>query len=141
MLQDRSDAEDVFQESALRAWRRLGNLRSGSPFQPWFLGIVANQCREIRRGRWRHLVLMRDLMTAPSVDESGWLEEEDLRRAVSALPHDQRVAILLHFHLDLPLNDVALALGISPAGVRTRIKRALRRLRPAVAISEAPANG
>jgi RNA polymerase sigma-70 factor (ECF subfamily) len=141
MLQDRSDAEDAFQESALRAWRRLGNLRSGSPFQPWFLGIVANQCRETRRGRWRHLVRLPDLMPARTVDESAWLEEEDLRRAVSALPHDQRVAILLHFHLDLSLNDVSVALGISPAGVRTRIKRALRRLRPALAISEATANG
>lgn len=141
MLQDRSDAEDAFQESALRAWRRLGNLRSGSSFQPWFLGIVANQCRDIRRGRWRQIVRLPDLMPARTVDESAWLEEVDLRRAVSALPHDQRVAILLHFHLDMPLNDVSIALGISPAGVRTRIKRALRRIRPAVAISEAMVNG
>jgi len=141
MLQDRSDAEDAFQESALRAWRRLGNLKSGRPFQAWFLGIVANQCREIRRGRWRQLIRLPDLVPARSLEESAWFEGEDLRRAVSALPHDQRVAILLHFHLDLPLNDVALALGISPAGARTRIKRALRRLRPAVAVSEATANG
>jgi RNA polymerase sigma factor (sigma-70 family) len=141
MLQDRSDAEDAFQESALRAWRRFGNLRSGSPFQAWFLGIVANQCREIRRGRWRQLVRLPDVVPARTSDESTWLEEEDLRRAVSALPHDQRIAILLHFHLDMSLNDVSVALGISPAGVRTRIKRALRRLRPAVGISEARVNG
>src|SRR5438309_1753185 len=55
MLHDRSEAEDAFQESALRAWRRLDNLRDGNPFQPWFLGIVANQCREIRRGKWWQL--------------------------------------------------------------------------------------
>ena len=141
MLRDRSDAEDAFQESALRAWRRLGNLRPGSPFTAWFLGIVANQCRESRRARWRQFVRLPDVMPASGLDESTWLEEEDLRRAVSALPHDQRVAVLLHFHLDLTLSDVAVALGISPAGVRTRIKRALRRLRPAVGISEATVNG
>src|SRR5487761_531143 len=56
MLHDRSEAEDAFQESALRAWRRLHNLREGSSFQPWFIGIVANQCREIRRGRWWRLL-------------------------------------------------------------------------------------
>ena len=141
MLHDRSEAEDAFQESALRAWRRLRNLREGSPFQPWFMGIVANQCREIRRGRWWHLVRVPDTNAAPPVDEAGWLEGEDLRRAVMRLPDDQRVAILLHFHLDMPLSDVAVALGISVPGVKTRINRALKRLRPAMAVSEARVDG
>jgi RNA polymerase sigma factor (sigma-70 family) len=141
MLQDRSEAEDVFQEAALRGWLRLGNLRSGSRFQPWFIGIVANQCREVRRGRWYRLVRIPDVFTTEAPDESAWLEGEDLRRAVQALPHDQRVAILLHYHLDMPVDDVSIALGISAAGVRTRIKRALKRLRPAMQVSEARVNG
>jgi RNA polymerase sigma-70 factor (ECF subfamily) len=141
MLHDRSEAEDAFQESALRAWRRLQNLREGSPFQPWFMGIVANQCREIRRGRWWHVVRLPDTNAGAPVDEAGWLDGEDLRRAVMRLPHDQRVAILLHFHLDMPLNDVAITLGISTAGVKTRINRALKRLRPAMGVSEVRVNG
>src|SRR5256885_12978423 len=56
MLHDRSEAEDAFQESAFRAWQRLRNLREGSRFQPWFMGVVANQCRELRRGRWWRMV-------------------------------------------------------------------------------------
>jgi RNA polymerase sigma-70 factor (ECF subfamily) len=140
MLQDRSEAEDVFQDSALRAWQRLGNLRVGSRFQPWFLGIVANQCREIRRGRWWRVVRLAELGASP-VDEAGWVEGEDLRRAVNGLPDDQRIAILLHFHLDLPIADVAVALGLSPAGVKTRINRALKRLRPAMGASEVRVNG
>src|SRR5438874_2468587 len=63
---------------------------------------------------------------------SDWLHCEDLRRAVASLPHDQRVAVILHFHLDLPLSEVAVALGISQAGVKSRINRALKRLRPAM---------
>jgi RNA polymerase sigma-70 factor, ECF subfamily len=136
MLQDRSEAEDAFQESALRAWRRLQNLRPGKPFQPWFIGIVGNQCREIRRGRWWHLIRLPEPQGVQPLSEDGWVEEEDLRRAISQLPHEQRLAILMHFHLDMPLNDVALALEISVPGVKTRINRALRRLRPAVAVSE-----
>src|ERR1700686_1759714 len=89
MLHDRSEAEDAFQESALRAWRRLRNLREGSPFQPRFMGIFANQCREIRRCRWWHLVRLPDTNATPAVDEAGWLEGEDLRRAVMHLPDDQ----------------------------------------------------
>jgi RNA polymerase sigma-70 factor (ECF subfamily) len=141
MLHDRSEAEDAFQESALRAWRRLHNLREGSSFQPWFIGIVANQCREIRRGRWWQLLRVAEAPAMARADEGAWLEGEDLRRAVNRLPHDQRAAILLHFHLDMPIAEVATALGISPGGVKTRINRALKRLRPAMGVSEVRVNG
>src|SRR5947209_6199088 len=93
LLQDRSLAEDAMQEAALRAWRRLPNLRSGSRFQPWFMGIVANQCREIRRGHWWQIVPIPDSIAAAGIDESAWLEGEDLRRAIVGLPFDQRVAV------------------------------------------------
>jgi RNA polymerase sigma-70 factor, ECF subfamily len=140
MLQDRSEAEDVFQDSALRAWQRLRNLRPGSPFKPWFIGIVANQCREVRRGRWWRVIRLPDLSASPG-NVASWVEGEDLRRAVSALPYDQRAAIVLHFHLDMPIRDVAIALGLSPAGVKTRINRALKRLRPAMGATEVRVHG
>ncbi len=141
MLGDAGEAEDAFQEAALRAWSRLGNLREGSPFQPWFIGIVANRCREVRRGRWWHLVRLPDLVPAPSLDEAAWLEGDELRRAVDKLPFGERAAILLHFHLDMPLDEVSIALGISVAGVKTRINRALKRLRPAMGVTEVRVNG
>lgn len=136
MLEDRSDAEDAFQEAALRAWRRLQNLRRATPFEPWFMGIIGNQCREIRRGRWRYVLRLPELTSRMSIDEDEWLEGEDLRLAVRRLPEDQRLAILMHFQLDMSLSDVALALGISVPGLKTRINRALKRLRPALAVSE-----
>lgn len=141
LLHDRSEAEDAFQESALRGWRRLQNLRDEKPFQPWFMGIVANQCKEIRRGKWWQLVRLPDPNAIQAVDEAAWFEGEDLRRAVMRLPNDQRVAVLMHFHLDMPLSDVAIALGISVGGVKTRIKRGLKRLRPAMGVSEVRVNG
>src|ERR1700736_4906471 len=52
MLHDREAAEDAVQEAAVRSWRKLSNLRPGTEMRPWFLGIVANQCRTISRGRW-----------------------------------------------------------------------------------------
>jgi RNA polymerase sigma-70 factor (ECF subfamily) len=141
MLQDRSEAEDAFQESALRAWRRISNLREGSPFEPWFLGIVANQCRESRRGRWWQVIRVSDISPAQPGGEEAWLDGEDLRRAVMSLPYEQRVAVLLHFHLDLPLSEVAIALDISVSGVKSRINRGLKRLRPAMGVSEVRVNG
>jgi RNA polymerase sigma-70 factor (ECF subfamily) len=141
LLQDRSLAEDAMQEAALRGWRRIRNLRAGSRFQPWFMGIVANQCREIRRGHWWQIVQLPETVASTESDESDWLEGEDLRRAIARLPFDQRAAVVLHFHVDLSLADVATALGISTSGVKKRINRALRRLRPAIAVSEARVNG
>ena len=142
MLHDPSEAEDAFQEAALRAWRRMKNLRPQSSFHPWFMGIVANQCREVRRGRWWRMIRLPDLPAVASVDDTAtWLEGEDLRRAVDSLPHDQRVAVLLHFQLDMPLSAVGAVLGISEAGAKTRVHRALRRLRPALRAGEVSANG
>jgi RNA polymerase sigma-70 factor (ECF subfamily) len=142
MLHDRQEAEDAFQESALRAWRRIANLREGRPFHPWFMGIVANQCREVRRGRWRRLLRFADVPEPAAADQTNaWLEGEDLRLALTRLPDDQRAAILLHFHLDMPISDVAIALGLTASGVKTRINRALKRLRPALSASEVKVNG
>src|SRR2546423_12473366 len=52
MLNDRGAAEDAVQESALKAWRHLGQFRAGSSLRAWVLTIVANECRSVRRARW-----------------------------------------------------------------------------------------
>jgi RNA polymerase sigma-70 factor (ECF subfamily) len=141
MLGSSTEAEDAFQEASLRAWRSLRNLREASPFQPWFIGIVANQCREVRRGPWWRVIRLPDLSIGRPVDEGVWLEGDDLRRAVRQLPHRERVAILLHFHLDMSLSDAAISLGMTVPGVKTRINRALKRLRPAMGVSEVRVHG
>jgi DNA-directed RNA polymerase specialized sigma24 family protein len=105
------------------------------------MGIVANQCREVRRGKWWTLIRLPDVIASQSPDEAAWLEGDQLRRAVEKLPFGERAAILLHFHLDMPLDEVSLALGISVAGVKTRINRALKRLRPAMGVTEVRVNG
>src|SRR5260370_1782659 len=53
MLQDRQLAEDAVQEASVKAWRKIFQLRAGTEMRPWFLGIVANECRTTRRGRCR----------------------------------------------------------------------------------------
>lgn len=57
-------------------------------------------------------------------------DASDLERALSKLPADDRLALFLHFYLDLPLEDVGAVLGLSPAGAKTRVYRAAKKLKP-----------
>lgn len=139
MLHSREEAEDAVQDAALKSWRHRARLRSAADFRPWFLGIVANQCRTVRRGRWWTLIRLPEI-ERPSEQgaEAEFLRGADLRRALQRLPHGQQAAIVLHFYVDLPLEEVAAALGLSVPGVKTRINRALRRLRLAMRSGEVP---
>ena len=62
--------------------------------------------------------------------ETDDVERTDIARALARLPADDRLALFLHFYLDLPLEEVGTVLGLSPAGAKTRIYRAARKLRP-----------
>lgn len=134
-LHDVDEAEDVVQEAAFTAWRRLANLKEGSQLRPWLLGIVANQCRSgLRRKRWSTVSLDRAPGPAASADLAT---QVDLHRALAGLGHDDRLALLLRYYLDLPFEELAIVLGITTKGARSRVHRALLRLRPRMQIREA----
>jgi len=136
MLHDAATAEDVVQEASLIAWRKLGRLQDRNRMRPWFLGIVANECRNARRRRWTSwLSLPEELPVASS--EEGFMRRADLRRALLSLGHDDRLVVVLYFYLDLTLPDIAGVMHISLDAARARLYRSIRRLRPGLAIQEA----
>ena len=112
MLGDRWEAEDAVQESITKAWRKLDQAREPTQFRAWFLAIVANQCRNVRRTRWFRTLRVRELRVAPSDPHP---DHVDLERALDHLPPKDRQAIFLYFYLDLPVEEVATVLGISAA--------------------------
>jgi RNA polymerase sigma factor (sigma-70 family) len=129
MLGDRWEAEDATQEAITRAWRKLGQLRRGNPVRPWFLAIVINQCRNTRRTRWFSTARIAEVFQGGR-DVDPDIERVDVARALARLPSDDRQALFLHFYLDLPVDEVAVALGISASAAKGRIYRACHRLRP-----------
>jgi RNA polymerase sigma factor (sigma-70 family) len=130
LLQDPDLAEDAVQEASLRAWRKLDQLRPGSTFLPWFLGIVARQCHDQRRGRWWRTIRQPHTET-PSLEqpEETALRRATLRESLARLGEGERQVIVLRAYLELPWLDVAGATGLTEAGARTRYYRALERLR------------
>jgi RNA polymerase sigma-70 factor (ECF subfamily) len=133
MLKEREAAEDAVQEAALKAWRKLGQFRAGSELRPWFLAIVANECRSMRRTPWWKVIRLSDLRRGATSDR-GWAERIDLDAALDRLPQQQLLALSLYYHLDLPIEEVGRVLGCSPGAARVRIHRALAALRPGMAV-------
>jgi RNA polymerase sigma-70 factor (ECF subfamily) len=138
MLHDPQAAQDVVQEASLTAWRKFGRLSDRSRLRSWFLGIVANECRNARRRTWVTGVSL-GLPAGLSVvsTEERVLRGADLRRALRRLAHDDRLVVVLYFYLDMPVAEVAAVAGTSIAAARARLYRAIHRLRPDLTVEEA----
>ncbi len=134
MLADRSAAEDAVQEASIKAWRRLKQLRGdATSLRPWFLSIVANECRMYRRTRWWNVIKLAEVR-APETEARE--SHTDLHRALLRLSPDECMPLVLHFYLDLPLDEVAKALGVSASAAKSRIYRAAKRLRGDLTMEE-----
>jgi RNA polymerase sigma-70 factor (ECF subfamily) len=140
MLNDRAAAEDAVQEAAIKAWRKLPTLRDGSAVEPWFLSIVANQCRSVRRGRWWSVLKFPELRRDNSAQDQH-ASALDLDRALDRLSAEERLPLLLHFYMDMTFEQVGHVVGISMTAARSRIYRALDRLRLDLQSEEAPDHG
>ena len=130
ILGDPDAAHDAVQEASFKAWRKLNQLREGKPARPWFLTIVANQCRSERRRHWWSVIRMADVESDAKPGRDVSAESMDIDRELAKLPREDRLALFLYFYLDLPLEEVGDVLGVSAAGAKTRVYRAAKKLRP-----------
>lgn len=138
MLHDPQAAEDVVQEASLIAWRKLPRLGDKSNVRAWFLGIVANECRNARKRRWlRSVTLGLPSRLAVGSGEDRAVNRADLRQALSQLRYDDQLVVTLYFYFDMPMPEIAAVAGISIEAARSRLYRAIRHLRPELAIEEA----
>jgi RNA polymerase sigma factor (sigma-70 family) len=138
VLGDAAEAEDAAQEGFVKAFRALARFRPGAPFRPWLLQIVANEARNRRRSSGRRTRLELRLAAespsggaAPS-PEGALLDAErraSLLSAVGDLREEERLVIALRYFLDLSEAETAAALGVRPGTVKSRLSRALGRLR------------
>jgi RNA polymerase sigma-70 factor (ECF subfamily) len=128
MLRNSDEAQDAVQEACLKAWRNLAQLRDAN-VRPWFFTIVANQCRSLRRARWWSVVRSDAVERRP--DDAGPRSDDaiDLDRELARLPQTDRAVLFLFFYLDLPLKEVARVMRISPQAAKSRVHRAVGKLR------------
>ena len=132
------EAEDAVQEAFVKAYYALDRFRSEAPFRPWLLKIVANEARNRLRkaGRQANLAVRvgeeRPSGDAAPSPEVAALETEQHREVVAALnklKEKDRTALALRFFLDLSEEEMAAALNCARGTVKSRVSRALGRLR------------
>ena len=139
------DAEDAAQEAFVKAYAALSRFRTGSPFRPWLLRIVTNEARNRRRsaGRRTGLALRaaedRPLGDAAPSPESAVLAGETrqaLLAAINGLRDEDREIIGARYFLDLSEAEAAETLGLPRGTVKSRLSRALSRLREQLAATD-----
>ena len=133
MLSNRSDAEEVVQDTFVRVYRALPSYVEQESFEPWLFRILANRCRSAgsRERRRAEFVEFGDVPDRPSEhrhdDAIAWREEIAL--ALATLPSEQREAFLMRHVEDLSYDDMSVATGAGVSALKMRVKRACDALR------------
>lgn len=135
-----ADAEEAAQDAFVKAHRALPGFRPGAPFRPWLLRIVGNEARNRRRSAGRRAALELRAAAAgpdaPAASPEALAEAaEDRRallRALEALPDDQRLVVTCRYLLQLSVEETSAALEVPAGTVKSRLARALDRLRDLV---------
>jgi RNA polymerase sigma-70 factor (ECF subfamily) len=136
-----ADAEDAAQDAFVKAYYALDRFRRGDPFRPWILRIVSNEARNRRRaaGRRDRLVLREaelrgpgDATPSPDAAAIALERRSALLAALESLPERDRVVIGYRYLLDLSEAETARVLGVRAGTVKSRLSRALGRLREAL---------
>ncbi len=138
MTRSHEDAVDLAQEVFFKAYKQLYRFREGQRFFPWLYTIGLNLSRNfLRRNKSARNVPIEDCEPISGLDYPGQEEERmcsrlDMKRlhhALEQLSVDHREALILRYHEEVPVEEIAAALGLSESGVRMRISRGLKKLR------------
>ena len=133
-----ADAEEAAQDAFVKAQKALGRFREGAPFRPWLLTIVSNEARNrVRAASRRATLALRvaeerrpgDAVPSPEAALLDSERRDELLAALERLPDIDRRAIACRYFLDLSEEEMASVLDCARGTVKSRLSRALERLR------------
>ena len=123
---DHQLAEDAAQESFARALVNLRRLKNKNKFVPWLARICRNVAKDMVSAKTRHISAEDLSQVAEKNKDDG--NNHAIRRAIEQLPDDAKEVIVLRYYNNLPYEQIASILGISPAAINGRLARAKRKM-------------
>ncbi len=136
ILQNREEAEDVVQDSLVKAWKTRWRVRDPEKFPAWFATIARHKAHDVFRKR-RTVPLPKQLTEAfePEIAGASPLDEQ-LHSALAALPELHRAALTLRYFEEMDYRTIENTLGLTNGALRGILGRALsamrKQLRPAL---------
>jgi RNA polymerase sigma-70 factor (ECF subfamily) len=133
LSRDRALAEDVVQETLLRAWRAQDTLLNEAAAKHWFLTIIRREYARTFERKRLPTVDVEELIAqeAPTLAAGDEHDSQELRAALFKLPEDYREPLVLQVLMGYTTAEIAAELGLSNAAVLTRLFRARKQLRSA----------
>src|SRR5439155_988539 len=128
ILRDASAAEDVAQETFIRAYRASGRTDPGEAVRPWLYRIAVNTALNELRRRKRESAAVSRLEPISSVDDTRIEDRSVVAAAIERLPDHLRLAVICRYFLDLSENEIARVLGVRPGTVKSRLHLARKAL-------------
>ena len=128
----RADAEDVYQDVFMALACCDTVFASAEHLRAWLLRTTLNRCRDLARSWWRRHTQSFDTLgievAQGEQDDSPWTDAQ-LWEAVQRLPERYRAVVHLRYVEQMPADAIASACGVSESAVRTRLSRAMQKLR------------
>lgn len=139
LARDRQVAEDVVQESLLRAWKSRESLEDETLAKPWLLTIVRREHARLYERKRLPTVEVDELVQLedPQLAVAEQNEVLEVRRAIFALEEEYREPLVMQVLLGLSTKEIAEQLGLTQGAVLTRLFRARQRLRRQLGFSDA----
>lgn len=125
MLGNVHDAEDIAQDTMLKGFLKINELGNAAVFRPWIMQIARNRCIDFLRRQKRSRQIVAGPLTQP---QNATNENHDLHQAITRLPSELRVPLVMYYFENKDAKAVAEKLGISHSGACQRIRMARRQL-------------
>ena len=133
MTGNRAVGEEIVQEALLSAWRGIGGFKRGQPPKPWLVRILVNEVLTRQRKKSIPTIPLSDLdyAAAPSTTDQAeaFQDRTIVRQALAHLVPEQQQVVVLRYFAELTVPEVARSIGVKEGTVKSRLHRALERLR------------
>ena len=136
MLQNEEDAADAIQETVLKCWQKIGQLKNEEYFQTWLTRILINQCKNLLRNRKKY-VLVEDFTATdfPEMVQEDYYFTNEWKELLGSLNEKYRIVMELYYVDGFSTKEIAKMLHITDMNVRSRMTRGRKQLEQVLSVN------